>query len=98
VAAVSLRSGAELTTREVSRSLSALPPEGRPAVVHVVDRIPVTTWFRPRTEALREAGIPEVGEGEQAWYVDASGEQYRPLSAAARRRLVRPGASRPSKA
>lgn len=101
VAAVTLRSGAELTAREVSRALSALPPEERPAVVHVVDRIPMTTWFRPRTEALREAGIPEPGKGVQAWYLDASGETYRPLSDAARRRVVRrakPGASRPSTA
>jgi putative long chain acyl-CoA synthase len=94
VAAVTLRSGATLSVREVSHALSALPAEERPAVVHVVDRIPVTTWFRPRTEKLREAGIPEPGEGVQAWYLDASGEKYRPLSVAARRRLAKPGASR----
>jgi putative long chain acyl-CoA synthase len=102
VAAVTLRSGSVLGSRELTHALSALPLEGRPALVHVVDRIPVTTWFRPRTEGLREAGIPEPGEGVQAWYLDGSGEQYRPLSAAARRRLVRPGpkpgASRPSTA
>ena len=105
VAAVTLRSGVELTAREVSRALSALPPDERPAVVHVVDRIPMTTWFRPRTEALREAGIPEPEDGLQAWYLDAGGEQYRRLSAAARRRLAKgsgaspkPGASRPSTA
>jgi putative long chain acyl-CoA synthase len=95
VAAVTLRAGTTLTAREVTHALSVLPPEGRPAVVHVVDRIPVTTWFRPRTEVLREAGIPEPGEGVEAWYLDASGDRYRPLSAAARRRL---GASRPSTA
>jgi hypothetical protein len=26
--------------------------------VHVVDEIPVTTWYRPNTSALREAGAP----------------------------------------
>jgi putative long chain acyl-CoA synthase len=101
VAAVTLRPGSTLRARELNHALSALPREGRPAVVHVVDRIPVTTWFRPRTEELREAGVPEPGEGVQAWYLDASGEQYRPLSAAARRRLVRPAkpaGSRPSTA
>jgi putative long chain acyl-CoA synthase len=98
VAAVTLRSEAELTARELSRALSALPPEGRPTVIHVVDRIPVTTWFRPRTEELREAGIPEPKDGVQAWYLDAGGEQYRPLSATARRRLAKPGASRPNTA
>ena len=71
--------------RELSHALSVLPSEERPAVVHVVERIPVTTWFRPRTERLREAGIPEPEEGVQAWYLDRSGETYRPLSAAARR-------------
>src|SRR6185312_13486502 len=105
VAAVTLRSGAALTAREVSHALSALPPEGRPAVVHVVSRIPVTTWFRPRTEELRAAGIPEPEDEVEAWYLDASGERYRPLSGAARRRLAKnsgaspkPAASRPSTA
>jgi len=98
VAAVTLRAGATLAAREVSRALSALSPDRRPAIVHVVEHIPVTTWFRPRSDQLREAGIPEPGDGVQAWYLDASGEQYRPLSAAARRRLAKPGASRPSTA
>ncbi|HET6868531.1 MAG TPA: AMP-binding protein [Solirubrobacteraceae bacterium] len=98
VAAVTLRAGTTLTAREVSHALSALPPARRPAVVHVVDRIPMTTWFRPRTDELREAGIPEPGEGLDAWYLDAGGEQYRKLSAAARRRLAKPAASRPSTA
>jgi putative long chain acyl-CoA synthase len=100
VAALTLRPGARINPRELGHALSALPPEGRPAVVHVVQDIPLTTWSRPRAEKLREAGIPEPGEGVQAWYLDAGGERYRPLSAAARRRLLRarPGASRPSKA
>ena len=88
VAGVTLRDGAALTARELSQALSLLPREGRPAVVRVVESIPVTTSFRPRTERLREAGIPEPEEGVQAWYLDRSGETYRPLSAAARRRLV----------
>ena len=101
LAAVTLRSGHSLTPRDLSQALSALPPEGRPAIVHVVDRIPLTTWFRPITEQLREAGLPEPGP--TAWYLDASGGTYRVLSAAARRRLTGPptpkrGASRPSKA
>jgi putative long chain acyl-CoA synthase len=101
VAAVTLRRDTSLTARELGRALSALPREGRPAIVHVVDRIPVTTWFRPRTEELRAAGIPEPGEGGRAWYLDASGETYRPLTAAARQRVMRgakPGASRPNTA
>jgi putative long chain acyl-CoA synthase len=104
VAAVTLRAGRELTARELSRALGGLEREQRPALVHVVDRIPVTTWFRPLAQELRAAGIPEYGEGEQAWYLDASGAAYRPLTAAARQRLTRGpatrkrGASRPSRA
>jgi putative long chain acyl-CoA synthase len=88
VAAVTLREGHELTARELGRALSVLPSTERPAIVHVVDQIPVTTWFRPLTGPLRDAGIPEPGEDVQAWYRDASGETYRPLSAAAHRRLL----------
>jgi putative long chain acyl-CoA synthase len=88
VAAVTLRPEHSLQARDLTHALSALPDGERPDVVHVVDRIPVTTWFRPRTDALREAGIPAPGEGVQAWSLDAAGEKYRPLSAAARRRVL----------
>jgi putative long chain acyl-CoA synthase len=103
VAAVTLRPERELTAREVSRALSVLERAQRPAVVHVVDRMPVTTWFRPLAEELRAVGIPEPEEGKQAWYLDASGETYRALTTAARGRLTRsskpkPAASRPNTA
>jgi putative long chain acyl-CoA synthase len=88
VAALTLRPGRSLAPRELSQGLAVLPPEGRPAVVHVVERIPVTTWFRPFTQELRDAGLPEPGPGVQAWYLDASGGTYRGLTAAARRRLT----------
>jgi putative long chain acyl-CoA synthase len=55
--------------------------------VQVLDSMPVTTWYRPLTAPLREAGIPEPGEGKQAWYLDRGGKTYRPLTATARRRL-----------
>jgi putative long chain acyl-CoA synthase len=58
-------------------------------IVQVVDRIPVTTWFRPVTGPLREAGIPEPEGGVRAWYLDASKERYRPLTERARKRLAR---------
>jgi len=90
VAAVTLRADRELTTRELSRALSMLDREQRPALVHVVDRMPVTTWFRPLARKLRAAGIPGSEAGEQAWYLDASGATYRPLTEAARQRLTRP--------
>jgi len=103
VAAVTLCAGRELTAREVGRALGVLQAEQRPGLVHVVDRIPVTTWFRPLTQELRAAGIPEPEDGRQAWYLDASGATYRPLTPTARQRLMRPAtrkreASRPSTA
>jgi putative long chain acyl-CoA synthase len=88
IAAVTLRAGRDLTAREISEALAGLEPERRPLIVRVVDRIPVTTWYRPLTGPLREEGIPEPGEGTQAWYLDASGERYRPLTDAARKRLL----------
>jgi putative long chain acyl-CoA synthase len=91
VAAVTLRSGRSLTPRELTHGMAVLPSGQRPGVVHVVERIPVTTWFRPISQELRAAGLPEPGAGVQAWYLDASGENYRPLTAAARRRLAGAG-------
>ena len=88
IAAVTLRDGHELTAREIARALSVLERHHRPAIVYVVDRIPVTTWHRPLTGPLRAAGVPEPGEQVRAWYRDASGEVYRPLSAAAHKRLL----------
>jgi putative long chain acyl-CoA synthase len=89
VAAVTLRSGHELVARDIESALGGLPRSARPAIVQVVDAIPVTTWFRPITGPLREAGIPEPEEETKAWYRDRDRDDYRPLSGAARRRLVR---------
>jgi putative long chain acyl-CoA synthase len=88
VAALTLRAGHELKARDVARAFGSLERKQKPGLVRVVDRIPVTTWFRPLTGPLREGGIPEPGEQTQAWYLDASGEQYRSLTGAARKRLV----------
>jgi putative long chain acyl-CoA synthase len=92
LAAVTLRPGRELGPRDISQALAVLEPDQRPLVVQIVDRIPVTTWYRPLTGPLREAGIPTPGEGVRAWYLDASGDRYRPLTERARKRLVAAGA------
>jgi len=88
VAAVTLRPGQELSPRELSRALASLAPRQRPLIIRRVQRIPVTTWFRPLTGPLRDEGIPEPGDGGEVWYLDASGERYRPLTDTARKRLV----------
>jgi putative long chain acyl-CoA synthase len=92
VAAVTLRDDRVLRPRELSQALGTLAPEQRPAIVHVVKDIPVTTWYRPQTEPLRRAEIPQPGDGVQAWYLDGSGESYRALTQSAHRRLFKAAA------
>jgi putative long chain acyl-CoA synthase len=78
VAAVTLREDGELDGAEVARTLSQLALDQRPAVVQVVDEIPVTTWYRPLTGPLRARGLPEPGDVTQAWSLTESGD-YVPL-------------------
>jgi putative long chain acyl-CoA synthase len=92
IAAVTLREGHELTAKDIAAALGGLPADQRPAIVQAVEEIPVTTWYRPITGPLREAGIPEPGRGVRAWYRDRRGDGYRPLTAAAHRRLARQAA------
>jgi putative long chain acyl-CoA synthase len=65
VAAITVRDGFELEPRHVGEALEVLVEEARPDLVHVVDEIPVTTWYRPNTSALRAAGVP--GEDAIIW-------------------------------
>jgi putative long chain acyl-CoA synthase len=88
IAALTLRAGQELPERDISRALASMPEAERPAIVHVVAAIPVTTWYRPVTGPLREAGIPEPGRGVRAWYLDPSTGNYRSLTDAAHRKLA----------
>jgi putative long chain acyl-CoA synthase len=81
VAAVTLRAGHDLGPREVSRAMASLAREQRPLIVRVVDRIPVTTWFRPLTAPLREAGLPEPEPGRQIWQLQSNRRRYRRLEA-----------------
>jgi putative long chain acyl-CoA synthase len=88
VAAVTVRAGHELEAGEIGRALAGLEPWERPAIVHVVDEIPVTTWFRPLTGPLKAAGVPEPAEGVRAWYRDPESDAYRPLTEAVHRELA----------
>jgi putative long chain acyl-CoA synthase len=91
IAAVTLRDGHQLIVREITRAMRQLPEDERPTIVHVVAAIPVTTWYRPVTGPLREAGVPEPGDGVRAWYLDAASDRYRPLTDAEHRRLLGAG-------
>jgi putative long chain acyl-CoA synthase len=88
VAGVTLRAGRELDARDIGEAVRGLERHERPTIVRVVERIPVTTWFRPITGPLRGQGIPDPEDGAPAWYLDAGGEKYRPLTGAAQRRLA----------
>jgi putative long chain acyl-CoA synthase len=88
MAAVTLRPGQKLRASDLTGALGGLPNDQRPAIVQIVDEIPVTTWYRPLTGSLRAAGIPDPGAGVHAWYLDPSGERYRQLTEAAHRRLA----------
>ncbi|MFA4929240.1 MAG: acyl-CoA synthetase, partial [Patulibacter sp.] len=84
VAAVTLRADQDVSAGDVTAALEALDPEQRPDVVHVVDEIPLTTWYRPTTGALRAAGLPKIRRPARAWTLDADRRRYVPLTAALR--------------
>jgi putative long chain acyl-CoA synthase len=94
VAAVTLREGRVLSARALTAALRGVVVGERPDVVHVVAEIPVTRWYRPMAAPLRARGLPEPGGSgatARAFYLDRGGDRYRPLTAAARRRLLAPG-------
>jgi putative long chain acyl-CoA synthase len=72
-AAVTLRPGLELTTAKLNRALESITVHERPAQVHVVDAIPVTSWFRPSISGLHAT----PGQPAQAWRLSRSTGRYR---------------------
>jgi putative long chain acyl-CoA synthase len=83
VAAVTLGTDGVLTGADLGASLTAalggLPSDQRPAIVHIVDRIPLTPSCRPLSTALQEAGLP--APGETTWYHDFTDGHYRQWAA-----------------
>jgi putative long chain acyl-CoA synthase len=79
IAAVTLRADRALSGGDITAALDVLPDVARPAIVHVVDRIPVTTWFRPITGPLRLAGIPHSSAG--LWMREPETGEYRAVGA-----------------
>jgi putative long chain acyl-CoA synthase len=80
VAAVTLGKDGVLTAATLTTALSGLPRDQRPAIVHIVDRIPLTPSYRPLSTTLREAGLP--APGETTWYHDHTDGHYRQLATA----------------
>ncbi|WP_242885217.1 AMP-binding protein [Actinomadura litoris] len=86
-AAVTLREGAELKAADLAEALLRVEPAARPAIVRVVDEIPVTAEGRPRTAPLRDQGVPASGDGRT--FVRERGGAYRPPTGD-----LRPGGTR----
>ncbi|WP_242901155.1 AMP-binding protein [Actinomadura terrae] len=86
-AAVTLREGGELTAADLSEALLRVEPASRPAIVRVVDEIPVTAEGRPRTAPLRDQGVPAGEDG--LTYVRDQDNAYRSLAGD-----LRPGGTR----
>jgi len=91
IAAVTVRPGFELTVADIEDALGALSVDQRPAIVHVVDQIPVTTWYRPTAGPLKAAGVPlptPSGKPKRVWAREVGRAGYKPLTAAARKRIT----------
>ena len=89
IVALTLRAGAKLKPADLDSVLAPLGPAGRPQVVRQIDEMPVTTWYRMRVAALRDAGLPEPTRPARAWYWDEAKGGYRALTKAARERLIK---------
>jgi putative long chain acyl-CoA synthase len=88
VMAVQVRQGHDLGAEDLTAVARDLAPTARPDLVHVVDGIPLTTWFRPRKVPLRVAGLDGIVLDRPAWRWDATAEGYVPLVAADLGRLA----------
>ncbi len=81
VAAVALDKGGVLTAATLTTALDGIPRDQRPAIVHIVDRIPLTPSYRPLSIELRAAGLP--APGESTWHHDLTDGHYRQSATAA---------------
>lgn len=78
VAAVTVRPDEELRAADLDEAVAPLPARNRPALVHVVDAIPRTHWYRPISTGLAERGLPAAGG--PAFGYDRSTGHYAPLT------------------
>ena len=86
VAALTLRDGFGLDGDDLTAALAELEPWRRPAIVRVVDAMPVTPWFRPLVAELREKGAPLPTKKRPVFA--RSGGSYKRLTKATRDELL----------
>jgi putative long chain acyl-CoA synthase len=84
VAAVSPRPDHTIRADELSDAVRGLAPTSRPAVIRVIDSVPLTTWYRPVTAPLRAEGLP-ANDNAFAWNAEA--QAYEPITDTARAAL-----------
>jgi putative long chain acyl-CoA synthase len=75
VTAVTLRAGRLLDADDLSTALGQLPPDRRPHLVHVVERMPTSTSHRPLPSAFAAGGRPAPGPG--VYQLDPLSGEYR---------------------
>jgi putative long chain acyl-CoA synthase len=85
VSAVTLLPGATITAADLTEAVAKIPVGLGPDIVHVVSEMTLSATYRPTVSALRAAGIPKPGR--QAWYFDASHNEFRRLTPGVRSEL-----------
>ena len=77
VAAVTLVPGGTLDAAAITRAFDLAGVDARPDIVRVIDRMPMTTWFRPSTPDLQAADVRQIGQG--GWRLDPRTGRYRQM-------------------
>ncbi len=85
VSAVTLLPGATITAADLTEAVAKMPIGLGPDIVHVISEMTLSATYRPTVSALRAAGIPRPGR--QAWYFDASHNEFRRLTPGVRSEL-----------
>ncbi len=88
VAAVSRWGSQAITAADIGGALASVPSAARPDIVHVVDDIPVTNWYRPDATGFASRGLPKAGP--RAWIRDPGTGEYVRLTKAVRDGLLPP--------
>lgn len=100
VVALALRPGRDLDVADLARVAQTFPPRERPAVVRIVERIPMTPGYRPLKGPLSREGIAPHRIGGRAFWLDSASGSFFPLDAPGYRalcaRAVTPRATPPS--
>ena len=90
VAALRVRPGEEPAREDLARAVARLAPESRPAVIRLVETLPMTAGWRPIKGPLRAEGIDPARLAGRALVADPESGGWRDLDAASLAKLSRP--------